>query len=99
MAHSVSLWERTRPVATYLAFHEVDDVDHWLNSPKRAELFGPQGITVRAFRDPEGSNRVGLIFEIPDMAAFQELLKSEAAADAMKHDGVRPETILILSEG
>ncbi len=86
-------------MATYLAFHEVDDVDHWLNSPKRAEIFGPMGITVRTFRDPEGSNRVGLIFEIPDMAAFQEFLQSEAAAEAMKHDGVRPETILILSEG
>jgi hypothetical protein len=54
---------------------------------------------VRTFRDPEGSNRVGLIWEIPDMAAFQEFLQSEAAAEAMKHDGVRPETILILSEG
>jgi hypothetical protein len=26
------------------------------------------------------------------MAAFQEVMKSEAAADAMKHDGVDPET-------
>ena len=86
-------------MATYLAFHEVDDVEHWLNSPKRAEIFGPMGITVRTFRDPEGSNRVGLIFEIPDLAAFQEFLQSEVAAEAMKHDGVRPETILILSEG
>ena len=36
--------------------------------------------------------------EIPDMAAFQEVMKSEAAAGAMKHDGVNPETLLILSE-
>ena len=86
-------------MATYLAFHEVDDVDHWLNSPKRAEIFGPMGITARTFHDPEGSNRVGLIFEIPDMAAFQEFLQSEAGAEAMKHDGVRPETIVMLTEG
>jgi hypothetical protein len=86
-------------VATYLAFHEVDDVDHWLNSPKRAEIFGPMGITARTFHDPEGSNRLGLIFEIPDMAAFQEFLQSEAGAEAMKHDGVRPETIVMLTEG
>ena len=33
------------------------------------------------------------------MAAFQEFMQSEAAADAMKHDGVHPETMLILSEG
>jgi hypothetical protein len=85
-------------VATYLAFHEVDDVGHWLNSPKRAEIFGPMGITARTFHDPEGSNRVGLIFEIPDMDAFQEFLQSEAGAEAMKHDGVRPETIVMLIE-
>jgi hypothetical protein len=84
---------------TLLAFHEVDDVDHWLSSPKREEVFGPLGITVRTFRDPEGSNRVGLIAEIPDMAEWEELMQSEAGADAMKFDGVRPETLLILTEG
>ena len=84
---------------TLLAFHEVDDVDHWLSSAKREEVFGPLGITVRTFRDPEGSNRVGLIAEIPDMAEWQELMESEAGADAMKFDGVRPETLLVLTEG
>jgi hypothetical protein len=84
---------------TLLAFHEVDDVDQWLSSPKREEVFGPLGITVRTFRDPEGSNRVGLIAEIPDMAEWQELMESEAGADAMKFDGVRPETLLVLTEG
>ena len=84
---------------TLMAFHEVNDVEHWLASPKRAEVFGPLGITVRTFRDPEGSNRVGLLAEVPDMAAFQEMMQSEAAAEAMKFDGVRPETMLILTEG
>ena len=86
-------------MATHIAFHEVDDVEHWLRSPKREEVFGPLGITMRAFRDPAGSNRVGLIAEIPDMAAFQEFMQTEAAADAMKADGVRPETLLVLDEG
>ena len=92
-------YERDGRLATYIAFHEVDDVQHWLSSPKREEIFGPMGITVRTFHDPEGSNRVGLIIEVPDMAAFQEVMQSEAAAEAMKYDGVRPETLLILSEG
>jgi len=83
---------------TLIAFHEVDDVDHWLSSPKRAEEFASIGATVRTFRDPQGSNRVGLIAEIPDMAAFQEMMQSASAAEAMKHDGVRPETLLILEE-
>jgi antibiotic biosynthesis monooxygenase (ABM) superfamily enzyme len=26
---------------TLIVFHEVDDVDHWLASPKRKEYFGP----------------------------------------------------------
>ena len=75
---------------TLIAFHEVDDVDHWLGSPKRAEVFGPLGITIRTFRDPEGSNRVGLIAEIPNMAAWQEMMESEAAADAMKLTACAP---------
>jgi hypothetical protein len=86
-------------MATYVVFHEVDDVHHWLKSPKRDELFGSKGITHRTFYDPQGSKRVGLIFEIPDMDAFQELMQSDAAAEAMKHDGVHPDTILVLHEG
>jgi hypothetical protein len=84
---------------TLLVFHEVDDVDHWLASPKREELFGPLGITVRTFRDPAGSNRIGLIAEVPDMSTWEDALQSDAAAEAMKFDGVRPETILVLAEG
>jgi hypothetical protein len=85
-------------MATYLSTHEVDDVDHWWSSPKRAEVFGPLGISLRTFRDPAGSNRVGLIAEIPDMNAFEEFLQSEAAAEAIRHDGVRIETLLVLAE-
>jgi hypothetical protein len=84
---------------TLLVFHEVDDVDHWLASPKRDELFGPLGMKARTFRDPEGSNRVGLLVEVPSIEAWQEALQSDAAAEAMKHDGVRPETIVGLVEG
>jgi hypothetical protein len=87
-----------RQVPTLVVFHEVDDVDHWLASPKRKEFFGPLGMTARTFRDPAGSNRVGLIVETPSMEAWQEALQSEAAAEAMKYDGVRPETIIGLVE-
>jgi hypothetical protein len=86
-------------MATYMVFHEVDDVEHWLASPKREEVFGPIGVTVRPFSDPQGSSRVGLIVEVPDMDAFQELMRSDAGAEAMKFDGVRPETMLMLAEG
>jgi hypothetical protein len=81
-------------MATMLVFHEVDDVDHWAASTKREELFGPMGITARTFRDPAGSNRVALIVETPDLETWEQALQTEAAADAMKHDGVRPATIV-----
>lgn len=85
-------------MATYLAFHEVDDVNHWLKSPKRQELFGPMGITGQLFTDPTNPKRVGLMLEVPDMDAFQKLLESPAGADAMRFDGVHPETMVILQE-
>ncbi len=81
-------------MATMLVVHEVDDVDHWAASTKREELFGPLGITARTFRDPSGSNRVGLIVEMPDLATWEQALQTEAAAEAMKFDGVRPDTIV-----
>jgi len=65
-------------MATYIVLHEVDDVDHWLHSPKRQELIGEMGITGQLFTDTAKSNRAAVILEIPDMQAFQQLLQSEA---------------------
>jgi hypothetical protein len=85
-------------MATYVITHEVDDVEHWASSPKRAEAFAKIGATVRAFRDPDGSNKVALIAEIPDLDAFQKFMQSDEAAEAMKGDGVKPDTVLRLEE-
>jgi hypothetical protein len=83
---------------TMIAFHEVDDVDHWLRSTKREEFFGPLGITLRTFVDPDGTNRVGLLGTVPDLDVLRTALATQAAADAMKFDGVRPETMVMLVE-
>jgi hypothetical protein len=85
-------------MATLIAFHDVDDVDHWLGSSRREEVFGPLGVTVRTFVDPAKTNRVGLIAEVPDMEAFRQFMESGAAADAMKFDGVHAETLVMLVE-
>ena len=85
-------------MATYLITHDVDDVEHWWNSPKRAEAFGSLGIQVRTFRDPAGSNKVGLLAEIPDFGALEAFMKTDAAAEAIRHDGVRLETMVLLAE-
>ena len=50
-------------MSALLVVHDVDDVDHWLKSPKRQELMGPRGFTVRTFVDPTDSSRTGLIIE------------------------------------
>ena len=84
---------------TLMIFHEVDDVEHWIASPKREELFGPLGIKVRTFRDPQGSNRIGLIVETPDLETWHDALQTDQALEAMKNDGVRRDTILELVEG
>jgi hypothetical protein len=83
---------------TVMVFHEVDDVDHWLRSSKREEFFGPLGMTARTFVDPEKTNRVGLLVAVPDMDTLQTALATQEAAEAMKFDGVRPETMVMLVE-
>jgi hypothetical protein len=84
-------------MTTVIALHDVDDVGHWLKSSKRDEFFAAHGMTVRTFTDPGGSNRVGVVIEnVPSVEALAEALKSDAAAEAMKHDGVHPDTVQIL---
>ena len=85
-------------MTTVMVFHEVDDVDHWCRSTKREEFFGPLGMSARTFVDPDKTNRVGLIFTVPDLDTLQTALATPGAADAMKFDGVRPETIVMLVE-
>ena len=81
-------------MTTVIAVHDVDDVAHWLSSPKRAEFFGKHGMTVKTFVDPGGSNRVGVIIEnVPSLEALNEALQSADGAEAMKHDRVHPDTV------
>ena len=82
-----------------IATHEVDDVAHWLASPKRVEVFGSAVSDIRTFVDPTRPNHVGLSMDVSDMEAFQAVMESEAGAEAMKYDGVRPETIVMYVEG
>jgi len=85
-------------VRTILIFHEVDDVDRWLESPRRHEVFGPFGITARTFIDATQTNRVGLIVEVASMELFQEAMGSPTAVAAMTHDGVRPDSVQVFIE-
>jgi len=82
-----------------IAHHDVKDTDHWLSSPKREELFGPLGVTnVRTFVDPQNPTHVSLLLDVPDLDALLAALQGEDAAAAMEHDGVLPETLVMLVE-
>jgi hypothetical protein len=74
--------------------HEVDDVAHWLASPKREEVFSGVAKNVTLFVDPGQPNRVALSMDVADMDAFNAVLKSETGAAAAKYDGVRPQTFV-----
>ncbi|AEY01859.1 hypothetical protein GU3_10515 [Oceanimonas sp. GK1] len=81
-------------MTTVIAVHEVDDVGHWLSSPKRAEFFAAHGMTARTFVSVEGGKRVGLIIEhVPSLEALKTALQGADAAEAMKHDGVHADTV------
>ena len=82
-----------------VAVHEVDDVAHWLASPKRDEVFAGIATNLTTFVLPGDSNKVALTMEVADMDALDAMMKSDAGAEAMKHDGVRPETVMMYVEG
>jgi hypothetical protein len=86
-------------MSTLIVTHEVEDVSHWLESPRREEFFGPRGFSHRTFVDPDNSNLVGLIVECPSLDALHEALQAQGADEAMKFDRVRPDALRILVEG
>jgi hypothetical protein len=86
-------------MATIIGYHNVKDRKHWLASPMREKFFGPLGITgIKTFIDPQNPTRVGLMMEVPDMGAFQAAMSTPAAIEAMAHDGVIAESLVILVE-
>jgi hypothetical protein len=84
---------------TVIGHHDVEDTEHWLASPKREEVFGPLGVTnIRTFVNPDNPKKVAVLMDIPDMDAVMRYMETQEAADAMAHDGVLPETLVLLVE-
>jgi hypothetical protein len=76
--------------------HDVDDVEHWFNSPKRNAFFEQHGMKATAFRSPEGSgNSTAVLIETPDLDTLHAALQTEDAQQAQAHDGVRVDTVKI----
>jgi hypothetical protein len=84
---------------TVIGHHDVKDTDHWLASPKREEFFGPLGVTnIRTFVNPQNPTQVAVLMDVADMDALAAAMESPGAAGAMEHDGVLPETLVMLVE-
>ncbi len=84
---------------TVIGYHHVKDSKHWLSSPMRKKFFGPLGVTgIRTFVDPQNPARVAVMMEVPDMNALKTAMSTPGAAEAMAHDGVLAETLVMLVE-
>jgi hypothetical protein len=84
---------------TVIGYHQVKDTKHWLASPMREKFFGPLGVTgIRTFVDPQNPTRVAVLMEVPDMNTLKTAMSTPGAAEAMAHDGVLAETLVLLVE-
>jgi hypothetical protein len=84
---------------TVIGYHHVKDTKHWLESPMREKFFAPLGVTgIRRFVDPQNPTRVAVLMEVPDMNVLKTAMSTPGAADAMAHDGVLAETLVMLVE-
>jgi hypothetical protein len=90
-------------VTTLIICHEVDDGERWAEAWQRKagsrhEMFDQIGVKARTFRDPKNPNSTGLILEVPDIERFHAFMASDDAARSMEEDGLKAETMRILSE-
>lgn len=90
-------------MTTLIAFHEVNNGDHWAKAwhhgeGGRHEMFGKIGAKCRTFRDPKNPDSTGVIIDVPDMDAFEQLLASDEGQKAMAEDGLKVETMRVLHE-
>jgi hypothetical protein len=84
---------------TVIGHHDVKDKDHWLASPRREEFFGPLGVTnIRTFVNPDKPTQVAVLMDVADLDVLMAAMQTGGGAAAMEHDGVLPETLVLLVE-
>ena len=86
-----------------IAFHEVEDGQKWAKAwqkgaGSRHEMFAKINVTARTFRDPDNPESTGLILDVPDMEQFQSFMASEEVKKAQQEDGLKIQTLRVLSE-
>ena len=83
--------------------HEVNDADHWLaawrGDDSRHQLFEANGAArVHTFTNPDNPHQAGLVISVSDMEALNAMLMSDEGMAAADADGVRGDTIRVLTE-
>lgn len=91
------------PKTHIMISHEVDDAEHWLaawrGENSRHKLFKDNGAAhVHTFRSAADPNLTGLVVAVKDMGMLQAMLESEEGMAAAAEDGVRRDTIKVLTE-
>ena len=83
--------------------HSVDDADRWSAAwsgpDSRSNMFKDNGAAhVHAFRSEDKPNLTGLVIAVNDMDALNAMLVSDEGKTAAAEDGVRPDTMMIMTE-
>lgn len=91
------------PMIHLMISHEVDDAEHWMaawrGEDSRHKLFADNGAAhVLTFRSVDNPNLTGLVVRVSDMEALQTMLESEEGIAAATEDGVRMDTMSVLTE-
>lgn len=107
---SNDIWNSDRPPAAeampethVMITHEVEDVEKWLSAwrgdDSRRQLFAANGAAhVHTFRSADNPNLTGLVIAVSDMDALNAMLTSEKGMAAAAEDGVRRDTLVVLTE-
>ena len=107
--YSNDIWNSDTPVATpgdnahLVILHEVDDAEHWLaawrGENSRHQLFEANGAAhVHTFQNADNPHLTGLLVSVTDMGALNAMLSSEEGLAAAAADGVRADTLKVLTE-
>ena len=83
--------------------HSVDNSDHWSAAwsgpDSRSNMFKDNGAAhVHAFRSEDNPNLTGLVIAVEDMDALNTMLMSDEGKAAAAEDGVRTDTMVMMTE-
>ena len=90
-------------MAHVMITHSVNDADlwsaAWTGEDSRKGLFKDNGAAhVHAFRSADNPNLTGLVIAVSDMDALNAMLTSEDGQAAAAEDGVRADTLVMMTE-